>query len=106
MAATSVSVTVLHSLLQCHFTGCWPINYCLHILSELLISLATIHLPFVIKYGKCTGSLYMLSCHKLTACKIPYNSKNISKHTVLDVVTLTLGSLLTHIRHASRLQSV
>ena len=26
----------------------------------------------------------------------------ISKHTVLDVVTLTLGSLLSHIRHASR----
>ena len=25
MAATSVSVTVLHSLLQCHFTGCWPL---------------------------------------------------------------------------------
>ena len=38
MAATSVSVTVLHSLLQYHFTGCWPL---LPSYSELLISLAT-----------------------------------------------------------------
>ena len=34
MAATSVSVTVLHVLLQCHFTGCWPL---LPSYSELLI---------------------------------------------------------------------
>ena len=60
MAATSVSVTVLHSLL-----ATVPFHRLLALIilpaySELLISLATIHLPFVIKYGKCTGSLYML----------------------------------------------
>ena len=59
MAATSVSVTVLHSLL-----ATVPFHRLLALIlpaySELLISLATIHLPFVIKYGKCTDSLYML----------------------------------------------
>ena len=27
MVATSVSVTALQSLLQCYFTGCWPLLY-------------------------------------------------------------------------------
>ena len=56
MVATSVSVTALHSLLQCHLTDCRPLlPACL----ELPISLETTHLSFVINW-KYTGSLNML----------------------------------------------
>ena len=55
MAATSVSTTVFVVL-----TATVPFHRLLAAYSELLIALATIHLPFVTKYGKCTGFLYML----------------------------------------------
>ena len=78
MAATSVSVTVLHSLLQCHSTGCWPL---LPSYSELLISLAR-------NYSYTSAICHQWEVHRLsehaesrhTACKVPCNSKKISKH--------------------------
>ena len=57
MVATSVSVTALQSLLQCHFTGCWPL---LPARLELPIALETTHLPFVTSW-KCKGFLHMLT---------------------------------------------